>query len=425
MKRRGALAVVIPLFLVAVLSLALLNQVTPQASARGVEPQVLAAPAAQNSATWTITDDVFTSKYPHGFKFSIQASSSGGAIERVRVIWNKATLRATETRQVYAIDAELDEGTYLASWEPDATQMLPPWSLLAYHWEFRDAAGNVYETEPVQVEYADNTQPWQRSESDDAIVFTLDLQDGVRQDVLDALAQQRDKYLAVWGAPLPYRPRIVLFGDLDAWNAWRTVPQYGSGVVVGQTFDQWGVIAQVAYPTPNSDTLYELAYATVPHETEHLYQGEFLSGRNRNDVPGWFIEGDATFFQIAQYEDPLGYIRGRAADDTLPRLLTDNPADAPRTDGDNWMDGYYGGYTFFLWLEETTGGLTAEAQAMKLLAQDAPFMSTLEQVTGMTTDQIERAWRVWLGAPAEPPALIPTWTPPAMPWIVATATPKP
>jgi hypothetical protein len=411
---------------VAVLSLALLNQITPQASARSVEPPVVAQAVAQNSATWTITDDLFTSKYPAGFSFSIKASSSGGPVERARLIWNKATLRATETRQVYAIDAELvtKSGMYYAAWEPDTTKMLPPWSLFAYHWEFRDAAGNVFETEPVQTEYADTTHGWKRSESDDAIVFTLDLQDSVRQDALDALAQQRDKYLAVWGAPLPYRPRIVLFGDLSAWDAWRTVPEYGSGTVVGQTFDEWGVIAQVAYPAPNEETLRELAYATVPHETEHLYQGEFLSGRHRGDMPGWFIEGDATFFQITQYEDPLGYIRSRAADNSLPRLLTDNPADAPRIDGDEWMDGYYGGYTFFLWLEETTGGLDAEAQAMKLLGDDAPFLDTLEQVTGMTTDQIERGWRVWLGAPADPPTLVPTWTPPAMPWI-STPTPQP
>lgn len=423
MRRYSAVIVVM---MAVVMSLALLNRVTPLASARDVEPPGAAEPVFQNSGGWTISGDLFTSKYPEGFSFSIKASSSGGDIERARLIWNKATLRATETRQVYAIDAEqvTRSGMYYAAWEPDMTKMLPPWSLLAYHWEFRDAAGNEFKTEPVQVEYADTTQDWKRSESEDAIVFTLKLDDSVRQEALDALAQQRDKYLAVWGAPLPYRPRIVLFGDMVAWEAWRTVPEYGSGVVVGQTFDEWGVIAQVAYPAPSAETLYELAYATVPHETEHLYQREFLSGRNRGDMPGWFLEGDATFFQIAHYEDPLGYVREKAANGTLPRLLTPNPADAPRIDGDDWMDGYYGGYTFFLWLEQTTGGLNAEAEAMKLLASDTPFFDTLEQVTGMTVDQIERNWRVWLGAPAEPPTLVPTWTPPAMPWIM-TPTPKP
>jgi hypothetical protein len=230
--------------------------------------------------------------------------------------------------------------------------------------------------------------------------------------VLDALAQQHDKYLAVWGEALPYRPRIVLFGDFDAWTEWQTEPNSSGGVRVGLTLDEWGVIVQVVYPLQDQASLNDLAYATVVHETEHLYQREFMwATRDMYDIPSWLMEGDATFFQLYQDYDYLGHVQEMAAGGTLPRLLTVNPSDAPRTDGPNPRDGYDIGYAFFVWLQEKSDGLDAERQLMKLLAEDVPFFDALEQVTGMTVDEIERDWRVWLGASPDAPELIPTWTP--------------
>src|SRR5690606_321319 len=107
----------------------------------------------------------------------------------------------------------------------------------------------VYDTEPVTVEYADHTREWERRESEDAIVYAQGLPGEIETIVLDAMREQHDKYVAVWGQPLPYKPRIVLFGDYDAWLEWRTVDHHigGTDVVVGQTFEQWGVIAQVVF----------------------------------------------------------------------------------------------------------------------------------------------------------------------------------
>src|SRR3990172_6867785 len=65
----------------------------------------------QSSAEWTIQNPAFESNYPQTFICTIEAASSGGEIERARLIWNKATLRPTETLTIYAIDAKQDSAT--------------------------------------------------------------------------------------------------------------------------------------------------------------------------------------------------------------------------------------------------------------------------------------------------------------------------
>lgn len=416
---------ILTLFLLAAIGLALLPAVRSRADAAG-EPAALAAPPRQNGVEWVVRSDVFESNYPDGFAATLDASSPAGEVVRASLVWHRPVLRSTQTvwieREPGEIDAE--SGTIRAAWEPDARLMLPPWSQFTYHWELRDDAGNVFATEPVTVEYADHTREWDRRESDDAIVYVQGLPGEIEAMVLDAMREQHDQYVAVWGQPLPYKPRIVLFGDYDAWLEWRTADHSTSEtqVVVGQTFDQWGVIAQVVLGFDPKRAYEELAYGTVVHEIEHLYQAEFLwPTRRLFDIPGWFIEGDATFFELHQTYDYLARVQTMARGGELPPLLV-GVADGPRTDGPTPRDGYDIGYSFWVWLQTTTGGLEAHHDLMALLAANTPFFEALETVTGMATTEIERGWRTWLGAAGDAPTLVPTWTP-AAPLMFATPTP--
>ncbi len=215
----------------------------------------------------------------------------------------------------------------------------------------------------------------------------------------------------MWGDTLPYKPRIVLFGDYDAWLEWRTADHNTSdtSVVVGQTFDEWGTIVQVLFGTDQA-AYQELAFGTVVHEIEHLYQNEYLAARTKRDTPGWFFEGDATFFELRQSYDYEGRVRNMAQAGELPPLLV-GVADGPRIDGPNPREGYDIGYSFFVWMAAQGEGLSVHRDVMMLLAQDVPFIAALEAATGMDQATIEREWRVWLGAAPNAPTLIPTWTP--------------
>lgn len=423
-RRVGVMAVV---WVAALVAVGLLNAALPVARA-AESPAAQAEALAQNSVEWIVNADTFESVYPNGFIFTLDASSPAGTVARASLIWNRPTQRVGETMSILRETGEIDADTGLitASWQPDDTMMLPPWSQLAYHWELRDSAGNVFETDPVIVEYADNTRDWQRSESDDAVVYAESLTGDIESVVLDAMHAQHDQYVAVWGQPLPYKPRIVLFGDFDAWLEWRTADHSTSETqyVVGQTFDAWGVVAQVLLQDNDLQPAYrDLAYGTVVHEIEHLYQAEFLWPQRRlYDVPGWFIEGDATFFELDQSYDYLGRVQNMARGGQLPPLLA-GVTDGPRIDGETPRDGYDIGYSFFVWLADKNGGLQAYHDVMALLGENTPFLDALEAVTGMTTQEIERGWRTWLGATGDAPTLVPTWTPAALP-MFATPTPS-
>jgi hypothetical protein len=363
----------------------------------------------QNNAEWTIGEMTFTSNYPTGFSFTLEASSSGGAIVGAEVEWVHRANRPGQPKQRRTEDGEIAADTSLitATWEATQSTAVPPWVGVEYHWNLRDEAGNEFETEPVQVEYEDTSKDWIRHESDDVVVFSVGLSDDIGANVVEAMDAQRQKYLDGWGGALPYRPRVILFGGMDDWLEWQIGHQDTSGlgvITVGLTSDLWGGTVQVLYGPED-----ELAWGTVLHEIEHLYQNEFLAGRI-GWMPGWFTEGDATFYQMDEgtLSYAMDYVSFMVLSDTLPTLLQ---GDGPSISGDDALDGYYVGYTFFKWMDEKFG-IAMHKQIMDLLAADVPFFEALAQATGMTTQELERGWRIWLGATPDAPTLVPTWTPP-------------
>jgi hypothetical protein len=409
MTHRLAVAITAAALLLA--SLGVLTSMTPLARAdqaapvTGVEPET---PRQQNNAEWTIGAATFQSNYPAGFQFSIDAESGGGEIVSAKVEWAHRPQRPGQTRFVSRADGERDPATgrFTAVWEALLGNPVPPWVEVRYRWILRDAAGNEFATDEATADYADTSRGWVRHEGDEVIVFSTGLPDDMGQLVVQAVADQRQKYLDGWGAALPYRPRVILFGDMDSYREWQgfTTDTSSLGFVnVGLTSDAWGGTVQVVYGSAE-----ELAYGTALHEIEHLHQYEFWAGRV-SFLPGWFVEGDAEFYMLDT--EPLfamEYARARAADGTLPPLLQGY---GPSITGDDPLEGYYLGLAFFRWMDEKWG-ITMHRRLMDLIGQDVPLVEALQTATGLTPEEIESAWRVWLGASPIAPTLFPTWTPP-------------
>ncbi len=270
-------------------------------------------PAQQSSdVQWTVGEQTFTSDYPHGFEFTADITSSAGPIVRGRIVWS----HVPGTQRTRPIDVDPNTGMLHASWEVGVGDSIPPWVGITYHWEVGDSEGNTFQSEPQYAEYEDTGHDWYRTESEDIIVFSENLPENVNQLTMDAMAQQRETYRAAWGDLLPYKPRAILFGDQDAWTEWRLGAS--SSRVIGQTSSDWGGTVQVV----NRGDLQDLAYGTVPHEVGHLYQSSFTVM-----APGsWFIEGNATLFELNQMYDYEASVRQLAASGKLPALLTGSGA---------------------------------------------------------------------------------------------------
>ncbi len=365
------------------------SPVAPLALAQETTPTPAPEGEAGSDVTWTVGEITFESHYPQGFSFTAEISSSAGPIVRGRVIWS----HKPGTQRSRPIEVDPETGLITATWETGVGESIPPWVGVTYYFDVGDEAGNSFQTEPLYAEYADDHHEWIRTESEDIIVFTTGLPEEVNQLTVDAMAAQRETYRTAWGDLLPYKPRAILFGDREAWNEWRIGAS--NPRVIGQTSDDWGGTVQVV----SGGNYHDLAYGTVLHEVGHLYQAEFTF------MPAgtWLIEGDATFFEISQQYDYEGRVRRMAAEGRLPALLHGpGPGVSDRL-------GYDIGYTFIKWLTDNYG-LEAHREFIELLDQGVRRNDALEEVTGLSVDEIERRWRTWLGALAEPPTLIPTPT---------------
>lgn len=349
------------------------------------------APAgrAAGDVNWTL-QTTFESFYPDGFIFRADIQSSAGPVERARVVWS----HTPGTQRSRPAEFDLATGQWYVRWKPVAGDAIPPWLSVSYHWEASDTAGNTYQSEGFDEEYTDASREWLRVESEDVIVFSLDLPAEAGEQTLVAMAAQREVFQAGWGDLLPYRPRAILLGNRSAWREWQIGPI--DPTAIGTTRADWGATVQVV----SGGSLRDLAFGTVLHEVAHLYQMEYAGTLPIN----WFSEGNATFFELSHLYDYEAVVRRLAALNRLPVLLQGTGP------GLGMREGYDIGSTFFEWLVDVFGW-DAHRRLMVLLGDGVGRNEALEAVTGLTVVEIESQWRVWLGAPAQVPTLVPTPTP--------------
>jgi hypothetical protein len=363
-------------------------------------------------AEWTLSDSQFTSNFPDGFSFSAKASSSAGELVSASVFYSHNPHHEDDFRARGEVDPETGEVSVVV--EGNDAEGIPQWVEMNYRWRITDSAGTVFLSEWFTgAEYEDNTREWLRLESEDAIVF---LQDGLPAETLqlamDALEQNRPRYETVFGRTLSYKPRIIIYADRETFLEWRSLEAARSGtIVVGQTSSAWGGIVQFML----NEDLEGLALSTIPHEVAHLYQDDVYDFAG----PGWWIEGNAVWFEVGQDYDYEQRVRDLAAIDEIPPLFVDGGPNVVGAGADGrGRLGYDIGYTFNIWLVENFG-VEAQAQIADELSEleDIPFFEIedefyriLEEVTGMELADIEQEWRLWLGASPAAPTLIPTPT---------------
>lgn len=380
---------------------------TPTPHADRNDPAVFyAEPAVKTGdAEWTLSDNTFESLFPDGFEFSIKVSSTGGDVVAATAVWSHAP------RNISRRAAEYDEDNdrFVARYPGIAEASLPPWVAVNYQWRFTDSAGNTYSTGwYMGEEYSDTTHNWTRYESEDIIVFVVEgLPDNTGQLTMDAMAAARETYVQAWGAQLPNKPRAILYATRDQYMQWQ---RGGSNPnVIGTTSIDWGATVQ----RMSGGDVIDLTWGTIVHEVAHLYQAQFAPA---GFAPGtWWNEGNATFFELNQQYDYEQRVRNLASRNQLPALLdgTGPGQNSTGPDGLNRL-GYDVGYTFFKWLA-LNYGLETHYEIISQVRTGEDRNAILEEVLGMPISEIEREWRLWLGASPDAPTLVPTPTFPFRP----------
>jgi hypothetical protein len=361
---------------------------------------------------WTVNNSTFQSNYPDGFEFEAIASSSAGELVSASIFFSHNPDWKEDRRMRGEVNPQT--GHIFVTVAGRDADLIPPWVEVNYRWRLSDSAGTVYWSDwYTGSEYEDNTHIWHQDESEDVLIFW---EDGFPQSGVDlsfaAMSEARQRYIDGFGRVLSYKPRMILFANRDTFTEWRNY-EYGAGgtVVVGQASASWGAFIQVIH----NNNLRGLAYGTVIHEIAHLYQFDLYELRG----PRWWIEGNATYFELEHSYDFEARVRRAAANGQLPRLFEGGGPD-PSGGGPDGLGrwGYDVGYTFNKWLIDNYGWEThltlvqqlGEPDTIASHLQDEFFEDVLTDVLALSAEDIESRWRVWLGASADVPTLIPTPT---------------
>jgi hypothetical protein len=371
------------------------------------EPQ---AYADQTVEGFEFTDFTYRSLYPSGMEFVVTITPP----EDVTI--NSVTLFYTfSTGKPGRVNAEPGDepGQWIAT--PYRARGLPPWHEVDAYWGVRMADGASVDSEPVHAVYYDPTREWYRAENEDVIVYWYDMPEELGQYVLEAMAGNRDRYLAGFGILLPYRPMAVIFPPGSAWNEYKgneTVDDtdFGStGTIIseaGSTIQRVRTLAPAKLredciwnpKNPTAEFQMQQAASTTTHEVAHLYQQELgVAG------PLWWVEGQAMFFETFE-EYPVHERLSTLAqmqDGYLPTFQGDGPSGGAFTaeaDGCTHLI-YDMGSSFMTWLVESHGGMDTYRAIVQEMARARPMKEAIETVTGYTLLELENEWRVFLGVP--------------------------
>lgn len=348
--------------------------------------------------------------YPNGIIFRTFVESDVADVTSVRLV------ARIEPAGGSRVDAEYDAATdqWVAHlWEGGGR--IPPWLGVWVAWNISDAEGNTYRSEEQFLEYVDERREWYRIDTPDSIVFWngdiigMDTETFAQEMAL-SLAQSRLRRHEVFGGPIDYVPRAIIFGDFDQFSELYG-PEGAPLGVNGYTDFSLGVMVQWAGPYPGTRaddyrefigpacTQYDrvgdyayLLYDVVPHELGHIFQ-------NVHGVavgPGWWIEGQASWLQT--YIDPADQrMRAYAAIDPDFQSLT-LPVSRQLAGADGCPRLVYAvGQSFIHWVYGNYGGTAVALEITRNLQRAQSLVEAIENATGEDFLTLENGWRAYIG----------------------------
>lgn len=296
------------------------------------------------------------------------------------------------------------------------TRGLAPWMPLRVFWRISYSDLSL-ETTPVDVIYIDHTRPWWRAESEDVIAYWFDFPEELGRVVTESFVKVRDRFIQGFGGLLPFKPIVVIYPPGEAMGEWQSGGQINprtTGLAQNDTYAavlrvrglEIEEIRKACIWNEARDLNWQMRFAAsvATHEVAHLYQ--FYYGVR---APAWWIEGQATFFELelGPVDERLKALAARGID--LATLQFGGPSGEVGTAGPDGCThlGYDMGASFINWLVYSHGGFEAHRQIVELIDQNVVLEQAVERVTGVPFAELERQWRTYIGLNPEP-VIIPT-----------------
>ena len=244
------------------------------------------APAQPVEATDSSIEVVSESRrveFPNGLSFSLTAQGDADIVEirflhrlRGSNVWSYAYPEFRSGLRVYAnLDISVAGPDYL-----------PPGSEMEYYYVLRDAHGNVHQTDPNVVEYADSRFHWERAQLGGLQLLYHELPQSQVNAVSETVEGRLAYVLDLLGID-SFRPvKGVIYNSYA--EARPAFPHLSKTIAEARVFG--------GYAFPSSGVFVAIGFrpGIIVHETAHLLLDQAL-GRYALPLPAWLNEGFASY----------------------------------------------------------------------------------------------------------------------------------
>ncbi len=370
-------------------------------------------------ATFAATN--VTIDFPESIAFESHVSSTDAPIVKAQFIYYLDRYGAADstTRKNLEITPGQDV-TLQYTWDTSDLTVVP-WTPIVYRWRVTDAQGNTFETSPQRIEYADSRFDWQSRQNQQVIVLWHDKPQVFGDKVFDIAGKAIEKQQQLFDVQLGIPIRIIVYNNLDEFNAWHSVALDWVG---GEAFPDFGITTQiVTSPFPDDYWL----NAVVPHEIAHLYLYQ-AAYNPAAPLPVWLNEGIAQYSEFIK--DDSGFLVEEAAKNSELIPLTSLADGFGQHDETRIRLAYAEALSAVTYLVNTYG----ESGLARLIAAYKAGKTTDEafrEALGVDMGTFQQDWAEWLGAPRESmvtptPWALPTFRPtPTLMTLHAKTTPTP
>lgn len=324
--------------------------------------------------------------FPESVDFRLAATAES-PISAVQLEYGIEMLSCGDVTAV--VSPEITPGKELdLTWRWDLLRetFIPPGSTIWWRWHIESEDGSTYTTERETAVFLDSWFVWQTIEQDNVSVHWYRGPNSLGQQMLSAALESIDQLAVETGLRLTDPVHLYLYDEsFDLQASLPGAPAWAGGAA----FPDHNVVLITA----NIDYL-DYAENTTRHEIGHLVIGR-LTFNCTNNLPTWLNEGLA---MVAEgHEDINAATRLEAA------IEADNVFTIPQLEGSFSVHGdrarlsYAQSYSLVRYLIDTYG----QAQMLSLLeafTAGATPNQALETTYGLTTNDLEDAWRTAVGA---------------------------
>jgi len=357
----------------------------------------------QGAVSFTSTQ--VTNDFPNSISFESQAVSAGADIVKAQFVSYLDRYGASDSTSRQAVDIQPGKTVDLSyEWDThDVTSA--PWSPIVYRWRVTDADGNVFESEPQRVTYADVRFEWKVRKNDELTVRWHDKPDIFGDKVFEIANKAIQKQQKLFGVTLGIPIQIIVYNSPQEFSAWHNLALDWVG---GEAFSAFGITTQIVTSRlPDSHWL----NAVVPHEISHLYLYQAAYNPTA-PVPVWLDEGVAQYNQFS--DEGTDYMVEEAARSDALIPLTSLAAGFGQHDEARIRLSYAEGLSAVKYLAKTYGedGLARlMTDYKKGLPTDQAFLDAL----GVSMGQFQQDWAESVGASRESMSTPTPWPKPTFP----------